>query len=1510
MSEAGGPSTQSGIRFQNSVAALYLGRLCDVKPRQLSEQVVGVRTEAPTQVDDVVVEFADAHRAYIQCKECLQVGSPEWRQLWDSFARQFLHSDFRRGTDYLSLWLGASHPLGEKLTELAERASTSTSQTEWMSRLNQKQLALLENVRSLLSSALWTDTDQLTFFASIHVENVSRTRIERDYVAHWVPETNISQTTLFALFRDRVGGTSRIRGTFEGPSLRRDLEVTDRVVFVSSPELEDLRARFHASGALLRHYPRTFGATGIHLERDVVGEMFTWIMESGFADRVAVVLDHAGAGKTVVLADLLQRLEHAGVTVLAIKADQKLIDVTTPDDLRKALDLDIPLPQALSALSANESVVLMIDQVDALSLSLARDQRTLNVLLDLIAQVRELSGVKVLVSCRTFDLNSDPRLHRMSASREFGIGSLSDDDVSCVLKAVDANAADLTPTTRELLRVPLHLDLVVRVMETVPTNVGRSALLRSQSVQHLYAQLWRHVIRKEDKAAPPVGAREQVLTVLTDSMNRRQRTTLPKSVLSQPAHIHLEASATWLASAGILVDVGDEWAFLHQTFFDYSLARQFAQGNTRLIDEVLGSDQGLTQRPFVVNVLTYLRGGNATTYLKQIHALLVAPKLREHLRQLLIQWLGMRPDPTAEEFAIARRLFLTPTLRRELLAAMSGNLGWLRLLSGPVLTSLLMLEEEELDVVICPFLGSFLDSPAQREIIVLLRARLDAGETWGRRIDWMLMRIRSSWTPDAADLYAARLDQTEFVNVAHVHDLDDVARVRPVQACRVIRRMLDQVLDGMLQADEGSPNRFYGIGGALDVLEGSTLESAIGIVSTGVPREFLDACTPWMERVCRLQGGPAVEAQVYMYDGLCSGWRDTTHVVAHSLIIGMVAALVNLGRTNAAQFHVHAAVIEMLPYRTPQQLIARAYAELAPLLVTHGLDYLLADKRRLSLGDSEEFETRHLIRALSVHLDDNQFLQLEEFIVEHRDRYWGVEGLQWSGLRQLRLLRCLPLNRLSDLGRRTLEELDRKFPDYRSSDEPNTFVGGAVQSPIEADAIAKMSDKAWLGAMAKYAGKVEHHEFLKGGAYQLAGHLGAHAQKNPERFVRLFQSVGDDVDSHYVQAMVAALAEVDGQSDELFVLALRFGPKANLDTRIAIARALKKQASTGIPADLLDQLELWVRSEDDYPQHDVERDPYEAYINSVRGCSLEALMRGLDADTADPQSATRKWNVLEDIAQSGTIVLRAGAITEVLIAMHRDRGRWLDLFGRLLAGHPGLLRSQYAQDVLYHGIYRNFTRMLPYMDAMLVSGHEPTERRGAELLCLAAISPAALISEEERATARARMEACITGKAEWRRGAARILSHNLMGSSGDFCERGVLRLLNDEDAEVGRTVSAAFRNLPAQAVVERRRLIEDYAASRAFRTISQWFGEFMWEHGVLEPEWALGVVESALNNTYTDGAERHGATGGQSLVRLVVSIYTDPTSEDLRQRCMDAFDKMMGLFALETQSVLLEWDQR
>ena len=123
------------------------------------------------------------------------------------------------------------------------------------------------------------------------------------------------------------------------------------------------------------------------------------------------------------------------------------------------------------------------------------------------------------------------------------------------------------------------------------------------------------------------------------------------------------------------------------------------------------------------------------------------------------------------------------------------------------------------------------------------------------------------------------------------------------------------------------------------------------------------------------------------------------------------------------------------------------------------------------------------------------------------------------------------------------------------------------------------------------------------------------------------------------------------------------------------------------------------------------------------------------------------------------------------------------------------------------------------------------------------------------------------------------------------------------------TIAEAFSRMRSVRDPEVRRFVEEFAASRALADGENAFAEFLWEYGLDDPSWALSIVETMLDNRHLREPLRR--TGGEELVRLVLRVYTDPTTDaTLQERAMDAFDKLMERYAYEAQRTLEEWDRR
>lgn len=220
MAEAGGATTQSGIYYQNSIAALYLGRLVD-SSRTSTDTIEGVRVEAPEAVDDVVITYSNGKKEYIQAKERLNSSSEEWKKLWSSFKTQANICQSQGQNHSLILAISNTDSTMQELKELCERAKGKENTQEWIDSLNTDQKKIVTKI--MQPDILSSNDDIYDLLKIVEVKVIPSDDIEKDYCPLWIPNSNVERKVLFSLLRDMVGGHARIRRTFICSQLLEEL---------------------------------------------------------------------------------------------------------------------------------------------------------------------------------------------------------------------------------------------------------------------------------------------------------------------------------------------------------------------------------------------------------------------------------------------------------------------------------------------------------------------------------------------------------------------------------------------------------------------------------------------------------------------------------------------------------------------------------------------------------------------------------------------------------------------------------------------------------------------------------------------------------------------------------------------------------------------------------------------------------------------------------------------------------------------------------------------------------------------------------------------------------------------------------------------------------------------------------------------------------------------------------------------------------------------------------------
>lgn len=411
------------------------------------------------------------------------------------------------------------------------------------------------------------------------------------------------------------------------------------------------------------------------IERHEVDEIVNWILSDSDDNKaqdkkdIGLVVGLPGIGKTVVLNSIYRQLSQTdNVFVLGLKSD-RLLYLNNPRNpwLMKIIDKGID-----NLVSQGKRVVILADQIDALSSTLSGDRNIIrNLILFLLRQGKK-KKVKVVFSCRSYDLSYNPNLSEIEAdSIKWIIGPINKESVERILKEHDFKLK-LNDKILEILGNPLYLYLFLQVKDSIRQTFNEY----SYSLESLYDLFWNLKIRNSDRRKTITS----FLDALCRMMYEQQRLALPECRFSE-----FQDEIDYLVSNGFLVkeSKGNKLTFFHQTLFDYVYARRFVERGGSLLDDLKDVHQGLFVRPRVRSVMAYLRNHDEDLYIATFNDLLTRDNYCKygchfHILHMLLTSLAFIKDPSEDEKNIFRKYILKdPLLLSTFIKAIHSD-EWLR----------------------------------------------------------------------------------------------------------------------------------------------------------------------------------------------------------------------------------------------------------------------------------------------------------------------------------------------------------------------------------------------------------------------------------------------------------------------------------------------------------------------------------------------------------------------------------------------------------------------------------------------------------------------------------------------------------------------------------------------------------------------------------------------------------------------------------------------------------------
>jgi hypothetical protein len=1221
------------------------------------------------------------------------------------------------------------------------------------------------------------------------------------------------------------------------------------------------------------------------LERSEVEEVVNIIQD--FKNKQIIILTgSAGMGKSAITHNVVQKISDLGWPTLAFRLDE-FDPVRTAAELGKKLSLPESPLEVLARVAKGQHALLVIDQLDAVSQTSGRNPQFFDVVTEILKQARAYSNIRVLMACRSFDLQYDDRFQKLvhpdrGSAIKFEIEKLTKEQVKDDLIRLRVSLERYTEKQIELLTVPLNLTLFKNLKDGSRENF--------QSVTNLYQKFWEN---KEHDLCDRLGCYVRladILYPLAQEMSKAQKLSIPPTLLD----MHGIAGKA-LVSAGVLRKDSRSLSFFHEGFFDYCFAKQFIHDNTSLCEMLLSDTQHLFRRAQVRQVMTLLREEDYSRYISTLDMLLYDSKIRFHLKQVAYMLLSDLDEPTDDEWEVVKKALEREDkdLIKETNILFNISLGWFRILKNSGILAQIFESENRDEFSQSRIILNNVIETSPKDYLDFLEPYLNRSPAWNKRIYDTFGWIEIPTSIRFSKFFLQLIKNCDISDDSIYRYVEMIAKSQPIYACKAMKVIFDQKLE-LARMHPEVPLVSFSDNQYMD--EDYHIEKTLKICSRTSPLAFLEEILPVLMEAASLS--PSNMHGSFQRDTI---WQyrmapDNIQKLQGSLLYGCIIALRQAG---SESFKIYATKLSSSRLEVAQFILLRAYKAYAEELADEVIAFLCESTERLCVGylGQTEWASYDLLKSITPYASNTSIVNLELTLLNYTPDWERKKGCQkHRGLAQYRLLSGISEEKRSLSVNSRLKELKRKFPNEEVDKFDDSVEMLPVISPLPNKALKYMTDHQWIKAIKAYSNdrslRIHNSNEILGGATQLAQSFQHQVSQQPERFANLILQLPKNTHFAYFENGILGLRDTELPMDLTLKIAQHCYTLKESSCKRWIPDLFCRHPDKNWPSEALEIVGYLAIKDQDPSKESLlngnfNGDPFSVGMNSVRGSA--ALGIG-DLLFADPKRFEFFKNILEKLVEDPALSVRSCVAKALCATLNIDREFAVTQFLILCETGDELFDIRDVQKFLHYALQSHYKILEPLLQRMCNSSIKSVAQSGAELSCLAAFS----LSDAKNLA-----HLMIEGTEYQRLGAVEIYSFNVNNPMcQSYCIAALKNFFFDQSILVREKASYCFRFLkdPEEEIIS---LIVSFIGSPAFDEYPQFLLEFLNDCCLHLPTFLVDVGEKYLSAPTTDEPRLQSLRfrDSQLISEMIVRVYTQtlnrPQSDGvILNRCLNLFDEL------------------